>query len=290
MPGTITWLLRPVRKNIPLRWTLAAFSLAALMTAGAAGAQAIAVSPTYKGLFASTDPTMTFLFEAAGARATLVFIPGGEGRRGIKPEWTASHGYFARNEFIMMLRSLSDPSLTSGRVNVVIFDSPEDLPTRGHWSGARTGADHLSRVEDVVRHYRDRIGKPVWVMGHSMGSISLTEFYKRLQDRKSDDLVAGLILSGGHNGTSFNYETTRLPVLVLHHEQDECVGNTPGYARRLHARLREAGNTAAELVLVNSGTPSSGNPCRSSYHMYSGAGPEVAKVLDQFINRHLGSQ
>jgi alpha/beta hydrolase family protein len=175
--------------------------------------------------------------------------------------------------------------------NVVIFDSPADLPVARHWSAARESTDHLSRVEDVVRHYKGRLGKPVWVMGHSMGSISITELYKRLQDRKSEDLVAGLILSGGENGTSFNYETTRLPVLVLHHENDGCAGNTPDYAKRIHTKLREAGNRAAELVLINSGAPSpNGNPCRSGYHMYFGAGPEVAKVLDQFMNKHLVSR
>ena len=129
-------------------------------------------------------------------------------------------------------------------------------------------------------------------MGHSMGSISITELYKRLQDNKTESLVAGLVLSGGQNGTSFNYETTKLPVLVLHHENDECVGNTPGYAKRIHARLHEAGNTATELVLIKSGTrsPDSNNPCRSGYHMYFGAGADVAKVLDQFMNKHLISR
>lgn len=272
--------------------TLSCISLAAILTTGIAYAQAIPVNPTYKGLFASSDPTMTFLFESAQAKATMAFIPGGEGRRGVKPEWTASHGYFSSYHFNVMLRSLSDPTVTSGHFNIVIFDSPVDLPIANHWSAARQNTDHLSRVEDVVRYYKEKFGKPVWLMGHSMGSISITEFYKRLQDKKAESLVAGLILSGGENGTSFNYETTRLPVLVLHHENDECVGNTPDHAKRIYARLREAGNTAAELVLINSGTrsPDSNNPCRSGYHMYFGAGPDVAKVLDQFMNKHLGSR
>jgi pimeloyl-ACP methyl ester carboxylesterase len=282
-----------VRKTIrAVAVALSCISLAAFLTTGIAYAQAIPVNPTYKGLFASSDPTMTFLFESPQANATLVFIPGGEGRRGVKPEWTASHGYFSSYHFNVMLRSLSDHTVTSGQFNIVIFDSPMDLPTANHWSAARQSTDHLSRVEDVVRHYKEKFGKLVWLMGHSMGSISITEIYKRLQDKKAESLVAGLILSGGENGTSFNYETTRLPVLVLHHENDECVGNTPGHAKKVFARLREAGNTAAELVLINSGTrsPDNNNPCRSGYHMYYGAVPDVAKVLDQFMSKHLGSR
>ncbi len=260
-----------------------------LLNGGAAYAQAIPVNPTYKGWFASSNPTMTFLFEAAEAKATLVFIPGGEGHRGVKPEWTADHFYFSSYHFNVMLRSLSDPKATSGQFNVVIFDSPADLPIVKSWSGARASTDHLSRVEDVVRYYKEKFGKPVWVMGHSMGSVSITELYKRLQDKRSEDLVVGLIWSGGISGTSFNYETTKLPVLVLHHENDECVSTTPSNAKRVHTKLSEAGNTATELVFIKTGTrsPGSGDPCRSGYHMYFGAGAEVAKVLDQFMNRNL---
>lgn len=268
-----------------------ALTLAALLNASAVHAQAIPVAPTYQGFMASEEPTMTFLFQAAGAKATLVFIPGGEGRAGVRPEWTADHGYFSKYHFNLMLRSLTDPAATSGHLNVVIFDSPNDLPTANHWSVARTGDDHLSRVGDVVRHYREKLGKPVWLMGHSMGTISITEFYKRLQDKQNENLVAGLIFSGGENGASFNYETTRLPVLVVHHENDECAGNTSASARKVYEKLREAGNTAAELVLIRTGTrsPSSNNPCRSGYHMYFGAIADVAKALDQFMGKHLNS-
>ncbi len=263
--------------------------LLACFLASAAYAQVIPVSPTYQGLFASSDPTLTFLFRAEDAKATLVFIPGGEGRAGLKPEWTADHGYFSKYYFNLMLRSLTDPKLTSGSFNLVLFDSPVDLPTANHWSVARTSAEHLSRVEDVVRHFRAMLGKPVWVMGHSMGSISITELYKRLQEKKAENLVAGLIFSGGENGASFNYESTKLPVLVVHHENDECPGNTAQAAKKQHAKLRETGNAAAELVLITTGTrtPNNSNACRSGYHMYFGAGADVAKVLDEYMIRHL---
>ena len=252
-------------------------------------AQVIPVASSYQGLFASSDPTLTFLFRAAEAKTTRVFIPGGEGRAGLKPEWTAEHGYFSKYYFNLMLRSLTDPKLTSGSANLVIFDSPVDLPTANHWSVARTSAEHLSRVEDVVRHFRDLLGKPVWVMGHSMGSISISELYKRLQEKKAESLVAGLIFSGGENGARFNYESTKLPVLVIHHENDECPGNTADAAKKQHSKLREAGNTVAELVLITSGTrtPNNSNGCRSGFHMYFGAGADVAKVLDEYMIRHL---
>jgi hypothetical protein len=134
-----------------------------------AKAQVTPVAPSYQGMFASSEPTLSFLFRAADAKATLVFIPGGEGRAGVKADWTADHGYFSKYYFNLMLRSLTDAKVTSGAFNLVIFDSPVELPTSGHWSVARTTGEHLSRVEDVVRHFAKLLGKPVWVMGHSMG-------------------------------------------------------------------------------------------------------------------------
>jgi pimeloyl-ACP methyl ester carboxylesterase len=262
---------------------IALFCLAAVPWA--ASAQAAAVPPTYKGFLSSSDPTMTFLFTAQDAVATLVFIPGGEGRRGFGTDVTERNGYFSVYAFNRMLRSLSDPGATSGRFNVVIFDSPTVLTSANHWSGPRTGTDHLSRVEDVVRHYKERLGKPVWLMGHSLGSISVTETYKRLQDEKRAALVSGLIISAGQNGTSLNWETTTLPVLVLHHEADACVGNTVGHAKRIVTQLREAGNQSAELALASGGS-SYGDPCRNGYHMYLDIEPAVAKVLDAFMSRH----
>jgi len=270
-----------------LRWSVfLAPLLAATLWTGAALAQAFAVSPTYKGLFSSSDPTMTFLFEAPEAKATLVFVPGGEGHHGIHAKSKATHGYFSFYPFNVMLRGLSDPGATSGRFNVVIFDSPERLPAPNHWSAQRAGAEHLSRVEDVVRFYRDRLGKPVWVMGHSMGSISVTEFYKRLQDGKRQDLVSGLIVSAPVGGTSLDYRTTRLPVLVLYHERDLCASTPPEHARTMAAKLRERGNLATQLSAI-AGGESGGDPCFSGFHMYEGAEPDVAKAIDEYMGRSI---
>ena len=82
-----------------------------------------------------------------------------------------------------------------------------------------------------------------------------------------------------------NVPDTTLPISALTDKEVE-------HLFRIIRQLREAGNTAAELVLIKTGTrsPDNNNPCRSGYHMYYGAGPDVAKVLDQFMNKHLGSR
>jgi hypothetical protein len=104
--------------------------------------------------------------------------------------------------------------------------------------------------------------------------------------------VAGLIYSGGVIGTSFDNASTRLPVLVLHHENDECVSTTPAHAQGIHKALREAGNQETELVLIKTGmrAPDGQNPCESGFHMYLGAGAEVAQAIDQFMTAHPGTR
>ena len=180
-----------------------------------------------------------------------------------------------------MLRSLGNPRASSGLANLVLFDNLTEIPYRRGWASGRTASTHLSRVEDVVRFYAGKLGKPIWLMGHSAGSISITETYKRLQAKNQESLIAGLIYSAGVVGTSFNDKSTLLPVLVMHHENDECVSTTPAHAAKIHAGLKEAGNQEAEFALIKTGQrdPGGRDACISGFHMYQGASAEVAQVI-----------
>ena len=233
----------------------------------------------------SSAATMTFLYPAKDAKATLIFVPGGDGSVGVKPTWNASHRYFSTYHYNRMLQSLSDSTVTSGLVNVVIFDSPVSLGSTG-WPAARAGVDHLARIESVLRFYADMLKKPVWLMGHSNGGISVTEFDKYLLKNHQEGLLAGLIYSGGRDGATFD-EHTKLPVLLIHHERDGCDRATPDNTQRLYAKLKETGHADVDFALIKSGASASGNACHSGYHMYFGAAEEVAGVIDRFLAKHL---
>ena len=124
----------------------------------------------------------------ARSRATLVFIPGGEGRIGLTPDRKSLGGFYAAT-----LKPLSDPNLTSGLFNIVVFDSPVPLPPGSDYPNSRQSKEHLLRVESVARHFRDQYSRPVWIMGHSNGAASMTEFYKMLEHNGQTALVSGLI-------------------------------------------------------------------------------------------------
>jgi hypothetical protein len=240
-----------------------------------AKAQVYSVDPIEKGFFYSSDPTQTFVWEGKDAKATLIFIPGGEGQIKLTPERKDIGGFYGNT-----LKPLSDPTKTSGLFNVVLFDSPVALPTAT--LGSRATSDHMMRIESVVLYYKAKFNKPIWLMGHSNGAVSETEFYKYLQDKGKQNLISGIIYSSARNGATFN-SNTNLPVLFLAHEQDGCAISTPHNSRQVYEELKKTDKEKIEYVLIKGGSAESSEPCRSGYHMFYGAGQEAYSAIDSFV-------
>ncbi len=223
----------------------------------------------------SSGPTLTFLWQAQDARAVLVMIPGGEGRIGLIPGRTDLGGFYGK-----ALKPLSDPTKTSGRVHVVIFDSPYPLAVGSLYPTSRASSDHLARIEKVVTFYRQKFGLPVWLMGHSNGAASVAEF---IRDRES--LVAGAIFSASRAGMKISTKAA-LPILFIHHRADGCPAADAKGDFSMFEAMRAAGKTNAAFVWLEGGSTEAGNPCGSGYHMYFGAEAEAYRAIDAFIGSH----
>lgn len=262
----------------PIRLMIALLVLL-IVTETAVAAEVIAVDQIEKGFFVSSDPTLTFYWPGSNSKAVLVFVPGGEGVIGLRPGQTDN-----RAPFHQMLRRLSDPALTRGQVDVVLMDSPAPLSPRQSFPAARTAGDHLVRIESVVRYYKQRTGLPVWLMGHSNGGISLAEFVRHLQKKGSGALLAGLISSGSRNEARFE-PPFEWPMLVMHHQQDGCSQTRPEAARSRYESVRQFDPSPVEFFLVTEGAAQSADPCRSGFHMYSGAAEQAAAAIDDFLAR-----
>jgi hypothetical protein len=216
-------------------------------------------------------PTYTLLYEVESPQLTLVTILGGEGRIGVS-ETTKD----TRTQTALMVKHFVRKDFITLRVNVVIFDSPVELyPVR-----MREDNEHLNRVESVVRFYRDRFNVPVWLLGHSNGSISVTEYLAR---KHSDTPVAGAILSSSVYRLTLK-EELNVPLLFLHHENDECRETPFSYARSNFETARRLNKAYTDLSVVRSGQ-SHGDPCRDGKHMYYGAYEEAAKQLAGFLDK-----
>ena len=205
-------------------------------------------------------------------------IPGGEGHIGLTLDRTDLGGFYGNT-----LKPLSNPQLTSGAFNVVIFDSPTELSVGDGYPVSRTIADHLLRIESVVLFYKQKFNKPVWLMGHSNGAVSVTEFYKYLQKSHKEDLVSGIIYSSGRNGSRFNPDTN-VAVLFLAHENDGCPKSTRSSSLQVYNDLLKTNSQKTRYVLIKSGASESSSPCRSGYHMFFNAYEEVYKAIDEFAS------
>jgi hypothetical protein len=257
-----------------------------LMFSVSANAQVIAVEQIEKSLLIRSEPTLTALRESPTARAVLVSIPGGEGRIGLKPGMPFDPAAEGRTSMGKLYKRLAETASTSGSFHVVAFDSPVVLPAVVHLS-SRSTRDHLVRMESVVQYYRDRFKLPVWIMGHSNGGYSIAEFLKYLQNKKEEDLLAGLIFSAGRNTSSFG-ATANLPALFMIAERDGCHATTPAENQRIFEKFKAMNKGPTEFALIRGGE-AEGDPCFSGIHMYHNAHDEVAKVVDDFAVRHLGS-
>ncbi len=217
------------------------------------------------------SPTFTLLYEVENPQLTLLTVLGGEGRVGINEASTGT-----RNQTAQMAQILTRKDFTPLRINIVVFDSPVELfPSR-----ARAESDHLDRVESVVRFYQDRFKMPVWLLGHSNGTISVTEYLNRKQVATP---VAGAVLSGSVYQINLK-DGMNLPLLFLHHEEDGCKNTPFSYAKRNFQQAKGFNKSLTEFLVVKGGEEQ-GDPCRNGKHMYLGSYEEAARQLADFLVR-----
>jgi hypothetical protein len=254
------------------------FALVFAIFSAAHAAEVIPIEPLEKCFLCSSMPSMSMYWQGKDSKAVLMLIPGGEGYVGLKPEQTDN-----KYHQFQTLKRLTDSDLTSGRFDVVLLDSPGPLSPNQPYPSARGGADHLIRIESAIRYYKGKTGLPVWLMGHSNGGISLTEFVKYAQKNNKMDLINGLVVSAVRSETYFNAPIS-IPMLFIHHAQDGCFNTQHSSSFRNFERVKSFNSAAVEFVTLTSGQAESRDPCRSGFHMYFGAGEEVAKHLDDFMS------
>ena len=241
-------------------------------------AEVIPIEPFEKCFLCSSLPSMTMYWQGKNSKAILMLIPGGEGYVGLKPEQTDN-----KYHQFQTLKRLTDPSLTSGQFDVVLLDSPGPLSPNQPYPSARGDSDHLIRIESAIRYYKAKTGLPVWLMGHSNGGISLTEFVKYAQKNNKMDLINGMVISAVRSETYFDAPIS-FPMLFIHHEQDGCRNTQFSASFRNYEKVKGFNVAPVQFVAITSGQAEPRDSCRSGFHMYFGAGEEVAKQLDDFMS------
>ena len=220
----------------------------------------------------SYGDTPTAYWPSPNSKAILIFFPGGDGSFDIasknppKPLW--------------VLSKLYDVSQRNPGLDLVLVDSPYSLGMRGGNIAPRYTKDHLSRALSVVQFYKDKTKKPIYLIGHSNGAISLAEFLNQSKDNQQ--LLAGAIFSGSRNETSID-GPLNIPILIMHHE-DDANGRWTSYsnAESLYKKTKAINTSLTKFSTVHGGT-NSGDPSSSGHHMYEGSFDEAANYIWGFI-------
>ena len=216
-------------------------------------------------------------WQGKNPKALILFIPGGDGFIGLKPNDQDN-----KRAFVQTLKRITDPSQTSGRLDLVLLDSPSPLSPNQRYPADRTAKDHMIRIESAILFYKQKTGLPVWLLGHSNGGISLSEFVQYAQKNNKLNLISGVIASGVRNESDFD-PPINFPMLFIHNKNDGCNNTSPETAYKTYQHVKKFNQSTTEYISVESGQSQSGNPCTSGFHMNFGADDEYANDIEKFI-------
>jgi pimeloyl-ACP methyl ester carboxylesterase len=232
------------------------------MCSAANAAVVIPIEAPGKATFASKDPTLTMLFEPEQpAKATVFFIPGGDGTTPIKEGMT----YTTHPWTVGVLLPL-----TKAGYNVVTISNPTAIDARS----GQPGGDRLDRIESAVKYYRDKLKVPVILLGHSNGTAAVHEFANRSEENRQS--IAGVVISAGRQEYKLNTEV-KFPILIVHHKLDACDTTSYSSATLRYESYKEM-KLAVKFVTIEGGE-GGGQPCYAGHHMYYKAYQEVADAL-----------
>jgi pimeloyl-ACP methyl ester carboxylesterase len=218
-----------------------------------------------------------WLMERPDATATLMLLPGGEGGIGMRDGVPASQNFLVR----------SRDYFAGAGYNVAIVGKPSD---RGDLDpGFRASADHVTDLRRIAEKLRKDLGKPVWLVGTSLGTLSAAS----AAIAADPDEIGGIVLSSSRTGG--NYPTVpglalskiRVPVLVIHHRDDACPSCNPREAARITSGLTNA--PVKRFILVDGGGGAHGPPCEPlHYHGYIGMEKEAVDTITAWIRAPSG--
>ena len=228
-----------------------------------------------------TRPGVTqrfLLMSAAEPKAAVVLFTGGHGALQLNDAGTLRWG---RNNFLVRSAGL----FAAQGLTVAVIDAPSDRQSPPFLDRFRQTPEHAADVKAVIAWLKKETRLPVWLIGTSRGTQSVGAAAVALAADGGPD---GIVLTSsilqdprGRPVPDMALETLRLPVLVVHHEQDGCrwclYRDVPRIMQKLTATSRK------ELIAF-SGGESVGEPCEAlSYHGYNGLEKEVVARIAAWL-------
>lgn len=255
------------------RYWIAGFLIALVVQAHAQTTQKVVDIPTRPGV-----TQRMLVLSPPEARAAVVLLAGGHGGLQIFPNGSFNWG--AGNFLVRTRQLFADRGLM-----VAVVDAPSDRQSPPFLSGFRQRPEHAADIKAVIAWMREQSKVPVWLVGTSRGTQSAAYVATELAGPEGPD---GIVLSStiltdnrGRPVPAMPLEKIRVPVLVVHHEQDGCAlcafSNVP-------ALMEKLGNSPRKELLSFKGGESRGDPCEAmAYHGFNGLEGEVVAQIAAWI-------
>ncbi len=273
------------RRFLVTTWLLAAGWLTAIPRLADAGPPpAVPVTTRVVDPGAADGGTGRMLYlSPVRPRATLVMLPGGTGRIGIRPDGSLAHG----DNFVVRTRS----SWTARGYAVLIPDAAGGADLHG----SRSTPSYRAVVERITGYARRLAPVPVVLLGTSQGTIAATNGAGSSTPDAGPTGLAALVLTetvseGGRLSAETVFDAhpdaVRVPTLIVADEDDACDVAPPQAAGRIAAAFTAA--PRVDVAKVGGGGGRSDRPCGSrSPHGYDGIGDRVVELIDTWLAAHL---
>jgi len=222
-------------------------------------------------------------------RAAVLLLTGGGG--GIRLGGTGSTPLaerYARGNFLLRIRAM----LALRGLRVGALDVPPAMAERGMPTTFRRSAEHAQDVAAAVARLRGPEKLPVWLVGTSMGTVSVAATAVALGRDIDGIVLTSSITTPIKNGPNwlpepggirdFAIDKVAAPVFVLAHEDDECWASPPGNAKSLAARFK-ASQRVGVRILEGGKPPESGECDPLSGHGFWGAEKDAADEIADFV-------
>jgi acetyl esterase/lipase len=168
---------------------------------------------------------------------------------------------------------------------VAVVDAPSDQQSPPFLQGRRQRPEHVADTKAVIAWLRETAKAPVWLVGTSRGTQSVAYLATELAGAQGPD---GIVLTStivtdarGRPVPAMPLDRIRVPVLVVHHEQDGCAAcafaEVPAMMRKFTAAPR------SHLAAVKGGE-SRGDPCEAfAYHGFHGVEQQVVQEIADWV-------
>jgi hypothetical protein len=214
--------------------------------------------------------TRTLLVPTKHPQAVVLLFIGGHGMLKLKDDGSTNNTHtFTRSKDLWAQYG----------IDAVLVDTPYSLGKGGGMaSDLRPLKDHQQRIFKVVQAYKEKLNVPVWLFGHSRGTVSVSEFVN--SGATQDKLVAGVIIAGTLNTVSID-DDVQSPIIAIHHKQDGC--HVTPFSVSENIIERRPDTTTSKLVPIEGGI-SEGNACgNTAYHGFNRREPELIHAAAEFI-------